>query len=425
MKIMVLTDDFPPESKGGAGKIAASLAVAYRQAGHEVQVITTTRTKSRMGLEESSDIIVHRIYSDYPERWRAYLSLLNPLVLSRLREIVYRVRPDIVHAHNIHCHLSYHSLRLFGQGIPIVITFHDAMAVDYGKFTQGIPLHDLSDCPRVDYRVRAWKTVKIYRCRYFPFRNLLIRHYLHRYTWGRVAVSRELRRFLEVNGIRCTHVIYNGVDPQAWQANPDQVKALRHRLGLEGHKVVLFGGRLGFWKGGEQLVKALPLIVREVPEVKLLVLGSIDNYARHLQDLAQALDVGERVVLAGWLSGENLAAAYHASDVVAVPSIYLDPFPTIVLEGMAARKPVVVSCFAGAREAVVDGETGYVVNPLNVEALALRIAGLLRDTSRAQRMGEAGYQRLLEHFTIQRCAQEYLALFTHLLRQKLGGKHVP
>jgi len=418
MKIMVLTDDFPPESKGGAGKIAASLALAYRQAGHEVQVITTTRTKARMELEESRDIMVHRIYSDYPERWRAYLSLLNPLVLSHLREIVYRVRPDIVHVHNIHYHLSYHSLRLFGRGVPIVITFHDAMAVDYGKFTQGIPLHDLSDCPQVDYRVRAWKTMATYRFRYFPFRNLLIRQYLHRYAWARVAVSGELRSLLEANGIRCTHVIYNGVDPQAWEVNPDQVKALRHRLGLEGHKVVLFGGRLGFWKGGEQLVKALPLIVLKVPEAKLLVLGLIDDYARHLQGLAEALGVGERVVLAGWLSGENLAAAYHASDVVAVPSMYLDPFPTIVLEGMAARKPVVVSCFAGAKEAVVDGETGYVVNPMNVEALARRIAELLQDTSKAQRMGEAGYQRLLDRFTIQRCAQEYLILFTRLLERR-------
>jgi glycosyltransferase involved in cell wall biosynthesis len=165
-------------------------------------------------------------------------------------------------------------------------------------------------------------------------------------------------------------------------------------------------------------VKALPLIVREVPEAKLLVLGAIDGYARSLQDLAGALGVGEHVVFAGWLSGEDLAAAYRASDVVAVPSIYLDPFPTIILEGMAARKPVVASCFGGGKEAVVDGETGYVVNPLNIEALARRIAELLRDTSKAQRMGEAGYRRLLDYFTIRRCAQEYLNLFARLLEKR-------
>jgi phosphatidylinositol alpha-1,6-mannosyltransferase len=418
MKIMVLTDDFPAESRGGAGKIAASLALAYRQAGHEVQVVTTTRIKAHVRTEQPDGITVYRIYSDYPEQWRAYLSLFNPFVLNYLREIVYRMPPDVVHVHNIHYHLSYQSLRFFGQDIPIVITFHDAMTVDYGKFVQGIPLHDLSDCPRVDYRVRAWKTLMAYRFRYFPLRNLLIRWYLHRCTWARVAVSEELRRFLEVNGIRCTHVIHNGVDPQAWEVNPDRVKALQQRLGLKGHKVVLFGGRLGFWKGSEQLVKALPLIVREVPEAKLLVLGAIDGYARSLQDLAGALGVGERVVFAGWLSGEDLAAAYRASDVVAVPSIYLDPFPTIILEGMAARKPVVASCFGGGKEAVVDGETGYVVNPLNIEALARRIAELLRDTSKAQRMGEAGYRRLLDYFTIRRCAQEYLNLFARLLEKR-------
>ena len=114
--------------------------------------------------------------------------------------------------------------------------------------------------------------------------------------------------------------------------------------------------------------------------------------------------------------GEEMAAAYGASDAVIVPSVYLDPFPTIVLEAMAAGTPVVASTFGGAQEAVVDGETGYVVDPRDTEEFAGKVLSLLKNPELAARMGMAGIQRVEKKFTAARMAADYAALYARLKR---------
>ncbi len=392
------------------------LAKEYQRLGHDVAVLTTTPDLREQGLSHWEGLRVHRILAPpYPERWRAYLSLYNPWVVKSVRRVLLQERPDALHAHNVHYHLSYHVLKVAaGIGIPAAITFHDVMAVDLGKFTQGIPLHDLSEWPIVDYRVRTWRTLRDYKLRYFPLRNAFIRWYLHQFAQARVAVSQELRRLLETNGVRCTHVIHNGLDLAGWCSKPEQVQELSDRLGLQGRKVILFGGRLGYWKGARQIVKALPIIVQAVPEAVLLVLGHAGPETEAMHVLAEALGVQQHLILAGWLERQELVAAYGASHVVVVPSICMESFSLVTLESMAARKPVVATCIGGPREIVVDDKTGYLVNPLNVEILARRIITLLQDERKARYMGEAGYERLMERFTLERCALGYLEILNGL-----------
>jgi len=129
-----------------------------------------------------------------------------------------------------------------------------------------------------------------------------------------------------------------------------------------------------------------------------------------MQQLAKDSGIEQRVIFTGWLSREDLTAAYQCSDVVVSPSIYLDNFPTVNLEAMAMRKPVIASCFGGSKELVFDGMTGYIVNPFNIELLAERIIELLTDKAKAALMGEAGYQRVADKCSIQQQGQKMLAL---------------
>ncbi len=110
MNIVLLQDDFPPESVGGAGMVVGSEARALHKAGHQVRVIAATQDPSHAGESEWEGILVHRIYSNYHERWRAWRSLYNPPVVREARRVLEEWRPDIVHAHNVHYHLSYASL---------------------------------------------------------------------------------------------------------------------------------------------------------------------------------------------------------------------------------------------------------------------------------------------------------------------------
>lgn len=388
------------------------LAKQYQRLGHDVAVLTTTPDPKEQGLGHWENMRVHRIFAPpYSEQWRGYLSLYNPWVVKSAYRVLLQEKPDALHAHNVHYYLSYHFLKMASdRGVPVAITFHDVMSVDYGKFTQGIAIQDHSDRPHVDYRVRPWRTFRAYKLRYFPLRNAFIRRYVHRFAQARVAVSQELHCLLGTNGVRCTHVIHNGLDPDEWRMDLGRVQELRDRLGLQGRKVFLFGGRLGYWKGTRQIVKALPIIVRAVPEAVLLVLGHVGRETQTMQMLAEDLGIRPHLALAGWLEGRELVAAYGISDVVVVPSLCFDSFPTAVLEAMAAHKPVVATCFGGAKEALIHEETGFLVNPLNLQNLAQPIITLLQDERKAQHMGEAGYERLAERFTVQRCVLNYLEL---------------
>ena len=137
-------------------------------------------------------------------------------------------------------------------------------------------------------------------------------------------------------------------------------------------------------------------------------MGRREVWEREFAPAAARLGVQDRVVSSGWLDGEDLQAAYAATDVFATPSICFDTFGLVNLEAMEHGKPVVATSFGGSPEVVRDGATGFVENPFDVEAFSARVATLLRDPLLRARMGAAGRERLLERFTIDRLTAEYL-----------------
>ena len=149
-------------------------------------------------------------------------------------------------------------------------------------------------------------------------------------------------------------------------------------------------------------------MAREFPDLRMLAMGRTEAWEREFAPAARALSGADRVVTTGWLEGADLQAAYAATDVFATPSICFDTFGLVNLEAMDHEKPVVATLFGGSPEVVSHGTTGFVENPFDVGAFAGRVAELLRSTELRTRMGEAGHSRLLERFTIDRLATEYL-----------------
>ncbi len=402
MKILVMQDDFPPRSFGGAGIISYQLAKAFLAKGHEVAVVTAVQNREEVGVSEYEGLKIYKIHSDYHERWQAYLGLYNPNALSEVRKVLAEWRPEVVHAHNIHYHLSYHSLRLAKRsGAKVFLTVHDAMSIHYGKLD------------RVK-KISPWSQLRKYRKRYNPLRNLLIRYYL-RYVDKILAVSHSLKEALDKNGIANIGVIHNGIDAGRWQADGRVVEEFRLKHGLVGKKVMMFGGRLSQAKGGDQAVEILAEVAQKVPAAVLLVVGSSNEYSEKMVAQAREHGVGDKLVLTGWISGPELVSAYAASDVVLTLSLYLDPFPTVNLEAMANGKPVVGTCLGGTSEVVLDRQTGYIVDPYDKEAVVGRVIELLLDSKLAQGMGNAGLKRVTAEFTLAKAAEAYLDTFAKIL----------
>jgi glycosyltransferase involved in cell wall biosynthesis len=420
MRIAILSDVIPPENKGGAGKVAWLLALGLKQAGHDVHVIASTSQPSFR--EDREGIPTYHIHAGYPTRYQAWLSLYNPQTVRPLRQILNEIRPDVVNAHNIHLNLSYASLVASHQlQIPTVFTSHDVMPFAYNRISYFVRPDRCGVESPADYRLPPLFNLRQMRTRYSPLRNLVIHHIVRRFTQLRTCVSEAHRQALEVNGLPPFRVVYNGIDPSSFNVQASAVDALRKRLDLEGRQVILFGGRMSPDKGSRQLLAALPAVIEQVPSTAVLVLGTKNLVGTGFEG-PEFDHLSERYFrLAGWLSGEELAAAYHLADVVTMPSIVLDTAGMINLEAMAAARPMVSTCFGGSPEIVVDGETGFVINPLDTGSFADRLIRLLSDPDLRRSMGTAGQQRLKDQFTLAMQAEQMVKVYNEAISQQAGS----
>lgn len=395
MKILILSDRIPPEHVGGAEQIAWRFARGLHALGHEVHAAAGTDGAPFEAVRDG--IQTYHLTSTWPSRLHAYFTLGHPSVTRQLTALYDRLKPDVVGAYNIHGALTWHALTLAHQrGIPTSIYFQDAMSVAYSKITH-FARPETCDIPASAYKLPPLHNLKTVRTRYNPFRTARIRQILQRDVDVRVSISAALKTALQVNGVSDMRVIYPGVDPSEWHAPAQIIENLRDKLNLRGKQVILLAGRLSPQKGSVQLLKALDRLRHDVPDVRLLILtrSMPEQQGLNRPEFAALLP---HIVTGGWLVGEELAAAYHLADVVVTPSTYLDPLIAVNQEAMLCRKPCVTTCFGGPREVVLNEETGLVVNPLNVSALADALKRVLTDPHLAHSMGEAGYQRAREHF---------------------------
>ena len=401
MKILFLQDDFPPHAKGGAGIVAAALARQLAKQGHELIVVTAVQDKKYEGSFYEDGMRIERICSHYAQRWRSWRSLYNLSTVPAIRRIIFEVRPDIVHAHNVHYHLSYWALRIAKKsGARVFLTAHDVMLFHYGKLTEFLDKDNITCERRWSYKITPWQQLRKYRFWYNPFRNIFIHKILS--NVDRIfAVSAALKEALEQNGIRNIEVLHNGIDIDWWQnVSQEDITAFKDRYNLSGKKCILFGGRINAAKGGDVILNAFREILHAESNVVLLLLGTQDVYMEKLMVRAKEWGIENSVVSTGWLSGNELRTAYHVANIVVMPSLYLEPFGMIALEAMACGKPVVGSCFGGIPEVVIDGETGYIVNPFNIGMLVDACVQLLGNSSIEKKLGSRGKELVQVKFSL-------------------------
>jgi glycosyltransferase involved in cell wall biosynthesis len=172
-------------------------------------------------------------------------------------------------------------------------------------------------------------------------------------------------------------------------------------------------------KGQDDMVHALPAIVREFPGVRLLIVGRDDlqamrtSFTAELKTLAAELGVTENVIFTGQRS--DMPAVMAACDVFALPSNE-EPFGLVFVEAMAMKKPVVALANGGTLEIVEHGKSGLLSAPGDIDALAAHVVTLLRDPALRSRMGEYGRSQAEARFTAGRLAEDVAGVYEALTR---------
>jgi len=217
-------------------------------------------------------------------------------------------------------------------------------------------------------------------------------------------------------------IVPNGVFPQQFRVDPRLASEKRAQWGLPPNApVVGIAGRLKPWKGHTHFLRAMRLVADGMPDAWFLVVGGAvfregKPYLPMLKRLAASLGLEDRVVFAG--HQQDMPAAYAAMDIAVHCSVEPEPFGRVVIEAMAAGRPVVAYAMGGPKEIVVDGETGLLVPPGDYEALGRATLALLRDPDRRRELGEAARARVVAHYDAHDVARRVEGVFLQVARQK-------
>jgi glycogen synthase len=375
-----LSREYPPHVYGGAGVVVDHLSRALaRRARVEVRCFGA--------IEQAHPNLTVRGYAPWdrlaggPEA--PYAPALEALSvgLAMARD---PVTADVVHTHTWYVGLGGMLVQSI-HDVPLVVTLHSLEPLRPWKADQlgtGYAVSSWAERLAVE---RADRVIAVSA----QMRADILAHF-------RVAPERVV-------------VIHNGVDARAF-ARTDRREALA-RHGVR-EPYVLFVGRISEQKGIFHLLEAARALP---PEVQLVLCASSPD-TPELSARLEAAVAGRPQVrwINAMLPVEEVVQLYTHAGLFVCPSIY-EPFGLINLEAMACGVPVVASRVGGIPEVIVDGETGWLVEPGDVAALGQALRAALADPARARRMGEAGRRRVEAHFAWDRIAERTLEVYGHAI----------
>ncbi|HEY0166081.1 MAG TPA: glycosyltransferase family 4 protein [Jatrophihabitans sp.] len=390
MRVLIVSWEFPPLVIGGLGRHVGHLARQLAALGHDVRVLTRGE-RPEPEQQRYEGVTVWRAAADGlaidfgSESVLAWTQAFEHSLTRAGLLLVSQWQPEVIHAHDWLVAQTALTLRQV-TGSPVVVTVH---STEHGR-QQGW----LSEpAPRAIHSVERWlcrEASAVIAC--------------SRFMAGQVA---ELFQ-LELGKVR---VIGNGADRVPAAESHPQVETVDTEK-YAGRPLLVFAGRLVHEKGLQELIKALPLLRAELPDVRLVVAG-VGQQLADQQDRAARYGVSDLIHWAGFLDAAELAGLLGAADLVVVPSLY-EPFGMVALEAQLAGAPVAVSDTGGLAELVEPGRTGLRFTPEDPAAIAAAVRQVVADPAAARQQARRAQRRAQEEFgwaaVASRTAEVYAAV---------------
>ncbi|RVT53455.1 TIGR04063 family PEP-CTERM/XrtA system glycosyltransferase [Rubrivivax albus] len=398
MRILHLLDHSIPLHSGYTFR-TLSLLREQRKLGWVTFHLTSPKHTAASGPEETVDGW-HFYRTPAPDAPRLPVLAENAQMRAtqrRLEQLVRDLRPDIIHAHSPVLN-AIPALRVGkALGVPVVYevrAFWEDAAVDHGTTSEG------------SLRYRATRALE----------TRALKQAAHVFT-----ICEGLRRDIVARGIAADKVtvIPNAVDIQNFEPGGEPDEALKASLGLAGATVLGFIGSFYAYEGLDLLLQALPRILAQRPDVRVLLVGGGPQDSA-LKEQAQALGVGDKVVFTGRVPHAEVNRYYDLVDVLvyARHSMRLTELVTPLkpLEAMAQGRLLVASDVGGHKELIEHGVTGQLFRAGDPAALAQAVGALLAARDQWPRIRAAGRAFVERERNWAASAAHYVAPFQQLTR---------
>lgn len=387
LKIAQLHWGFPPTVGGVETHLAILLPEMIRR-GHQVGLLTSLVEKGKVRYQYQGVEIYCTPLLDLNWLAKRGVEGLEEDITKVYRDFIESLKPDIIHAHNMHYFSEPHARFLAEisqqKGIPLVLTAHN-----------------------------VWD-------------NMMFLRLTREVNWARIiAVSYYIKKHLIGTGYddQKITVIHHGIDTKVFYPEVKTDAVLKKHPELKGKRIIFHPARMGLAKGCDISIKAFPFVRERFPDVMLVLAGTkniIDwsgvqqKEIAYFLDLIKIFNLRENVYINAY-GLDEMPALYALAEVCIYPSSACEPFGLTMLESLATAKPMIVTNMGGMPEIIRDGINGYVIPVKDFEVLASRIRSLMANDKLRRSLGQTGCQNVRAYYTKERMTDDNLRVYQQVL----------
>lgn len=374
MRVLHVTNTFYPAwAYGGIARVAYELCKKLVERGHDVTVFTTDayNKSNRIKRESNKPVIIDgmKVYRFRNiSNWLAWKRYPTPLSLVPTAKQTVK-ECDIIHIHVFRSSLSipiYHYAKKYG--VPYVLQAHGSLVKEI-------------------QRRRSRKVFDLF----FGYRILKDASKVIAST--KTEAEQYKKMGVDEGKIE---IVPNGIDLSEYGNLPEKGKFRRKYSIGDDEKMILYLGRIHKIKGIDLLVEAFSGLIKELDDVRLVIVGPDDGFLSTLKKQIEDLKIGDKILLTGLIPEKDKSGAYVDADVYVLPSVY-ETFPITVLETCACGTPVIVTDRCGIAN-IVNNNVGYVVEH-NKDQLQDAIFKILTNVELRRYFGEGGKKLVREKFS--------------------------
>ncbi len=393
MKILIITGTFRPGASGPSTYLYNLCNILINK-GHRVGIITYGKLQNEeKEKKENYPFPIKRISRRYPLPLRLISFFYNILSIGRHYDLLY------VNDYGLPATFANFFLRK-----PLVMKIVGDFAWEYSIRKGLVKLsQDIDEFQKKNFGFKVWFFKKLQR--FYAKRAKKI-----------IAPSKYFKGIISGWGVpkEKINVIYNAVDIQRYTLKDSKEEA-RRQLNLDPKaKIILTVARLAPWKGIDKVIRVLPKILKEIPEVKYIVIG--EGNRANLEKLVKSYKIKDKIIFAGRIAYSEMPYWFKSADVLVLYSGY-EGFSHVILEAMAAGIPAIVSKKGGNPEAIDDEVNGLFIPMNKNEELKKAIIKVLNNQEFSQKLVRGGKEKI-KKFNWDNLVKQTLEVFENVKNKK-------